>query len=182
MIITNDDQIAERIQLLRSHGGIRGEYCHQYEAAGFNYRLSDVHGAIGVAQMQKLPEIIVRRRFLAQQLKNLLVDVGGIRLPKDPPWGGHIYQSFVIILDKKVNRDNMIAELRKLEIESTLGTYALHDQPFYQRVYGYSTGQLQCSHRAFTSTITVPLYPQMNPNDLEIVANGVRDAISNLMA
>jgi dTDP-4-amino-4,6-dideoxygalactose transaminase len=177
MIITNDDQLAERLQLLRSHGGIRGENWYQYEAAGFNYRLSDVQGAIGVAQMQKLPEIIERRRSLAKQLKGLLVDVDGIRLPKNPPWGGHIYQSFVILVDERIDRDQVIKDLRTREIETTLGTYALHDQPFYQREYEYASGQLPNSHLAFTKTITLPLYPQMSDSDLDAVVFNLRSAI-----
>lgn len=178
MIITNDDCLAGRIRLLRSHGGVRVGNWYQYEAAGYNYRLSDVHGAIGVAQMKKLPTLIERKRTLAHQLKERLADVSGIRLPVDPPWGGHIYQSFVVLVDERFDRDQIIKDLRTRDIETTLGTYALHDQPFYQREYGYVSGQLPNSHAAFTRTITLPLYPQMNEADLDVIVDGLREVVA----
>lgn len=178
MITTDDPELAERIQLLRSHGGVRTGYWFEYEDAGYNYRLSDIQGAMGVAQMEKLPMILERKRLLAEQLRQRLADIPGVRLPADPPWGGHVYQSFVILVDEGLDRNRMIKELRELDIETTLGTYALHDQPFYQRTYGYVTGQLPNSHAAFMRSITLPLYPQMSEADLDTVAAALRKVIS----
>jgi dTDP-4-amino-4,6-dideoxygalactose transaminase len=178
MITTNDEYLAERVRLLRSHGGVRVGNWYQYEAAGYNYRLSDVLGAIGVAQMRKLPQLIERKQALARQLRERLADVGGIRLPLDPPWGGHIYQSFVILVDGALDRDQIIRDLRARDIETTLGTYALHDQPFFQREFGYVSGQLPNSHAAFTRTITLPLYPQMDERDLDSIATELQAVIA----
>lgn len=174
MIVTNDDQLAGRIALLRSHGGIRRAGRYEFEEAGFNYRLSDVLGAIGVAQMRKLRWIIDRKRNLAQQLKKRLAAIEGITCPTDPPWGGHIYQSFVILVGSDVNRDQVIADLRERDIETTLGTYALHAQPFYQREFRYTAGQLPRSYTAFTQSITLPLYPQMQEGDLDLISDNLR--------
>lgn len=179
MIITNNDHLADRITLLRSHGGVREAHWYRYEAAGFNYRLSDVQGAIGVAQMEKLPWIIERRRTLADELKKRLGEVKGIRLPIDPPWGGHIYQSFVVLVEEGIDRDQAVAELRARDVEATLGTYALHDQPFYQREFGYVPGQLPTSHKAYTRAITLPLYPQMNEEDLDSIAVSLEATIES---
>jgi dTDP-4-amino-4,6-dideoxygalactose transaminase len=179
MVITNDDTLADRIQLLRNHGGKRAGNWYRYEAAGYNYRLSDIHGAMGVVQMTKLPVLIERRRALARQLRERLTGVDGIRLPEDPPWGGHIYQSFVILVDDCMDRDQIIKDLRARDIETTLGTYALHDQLFFQRNYGYVSGQLPNSHAAFMRTITLPLYPQMTDTDLETIAGELRTAIKS---
>ena len=180
MIVTNDDALAERIRVLRSHGGVPdGDTCwYRYEAAGFNYRLSDVHGAIGVAQMRKLPQIIERRRRAAAALREWLAGLNGITLPQDPPWGGHIYQSFVVLLDERLDRDRLVGDLRGRGIEATLGTYAVHAQPFYQERYGYVPGQLPGSYAAFRRTVTLPLYPQMSDADSDEVAAGVKAAIA----
>lgn len=177
MLTTNDDALAEKIQLLRSHGGVRAGHWFEYEAAGFNYRLSDIHGAMGIAQMEKLPWLIERKRALAQQLCERLQDVPDIALPRAPRWGGHIYQSFVILVNENIDRNRAIEFLRAHGVEATLGTYALHAQPFYQRAFGYVNGQLPNSYRAFTKTITLPLYPQMTPEELEMVATQTRAAI-----
>jgi perosamine synthetase len=178
MITTNDDRLADCIRLLRSHGGVRVGNWFEYEAAGYNYRLSDVQGAIGIAQMEKLPRLIERKRTLAHQLKERLAHVHGIQLPLEPDWGGHIYQSFVILVEEGLDRNQVIEYLRARDIETTIGTYALHDQPFFQREYGYVLGQLPNSHAAFTRTITLPLYPQMSEADLDTVATQLQAAIT----
>jgi dTDP-4-amino-4,6-dideoxygalactose transaminase len=178
MITTNDEELAGRIRLLRNHGGVPEGNRYQYEAAGFNYRMSDIQGAIGVAQMKKLPQLIERKRLLANKLRDLLMDLPGIRAPCEPSWGGHIFQSFVILVDEGLDRDQIIKELKAHDIETTLGTYALHDQPFFQREYGYTTGQIPNSHIAFTQTITLPLYPQMSEIDLERIVAALAKSIT----
>jgi len=171
MITTNDDKLAERIKLLRSHGGVRTGSWYRFEEAGFNYRLSDILSAIGVAQMEKLAKLIEHKQRLAASLSKRLAQIPGIRVPVEPKWGGHIYQSYVILLDEGLNRDTIVEKMRVHGIETTLGTYALHDQPFFQRTFGYKSGQLPNSHAAFTRTITLPLYPQMDESDLDQVAD-----------
>jgi dTDP-4-amino-4,6-dideoxygalactose transaminase len=180
MIVTNDEELANSIRVLRSHGGVKAGKWYEYQAAGFNYRLSDVHGAIGVAQMKKLSTLIERKRTLANELMDRLSSIQGIQLPSDPPWGGHIYQSFVILVDENIDRDQIILEMGKRDIETTLGTYAVHDQPYYQSNFGYKTGQLANSHLAFTKSITLPLYPQMDESDLDLIAVSLQEIISKL--
>jgi dTDP-4-amino-4,6-dideoxygalactose transaminase len=179
MITTNDPELAEKIKLLRSHGGVKAGNWYEYEAAGFNYRLSDVLSAMGVAQMEKLPHLIERKRELASALSKRLSTLSGIRVPGDPPWGGHIYQSYVVLVDETLDRDKMVVDMRVQGIETTLGTYALHDQPFFQREFGYAHGQLPNSHRAFSGTITLPLYPQMKEADLDMIAAALRMVIQS---
>ena len=179
MITTNDPELAEKIKLLRSHGGVKRGNWFQYEAAGFNYRLSDLQSAVGVAQMEKLPAIIVRKRELAATLSDKLASIPGIRIPSEPKWGGHIYQSYVILVDEDANRDRIVEEMKARGVETTIGTYALHDQPFFQRQYKYKTGQLPNSHAAFTRSITLPLYPQMSDSDLDLIAKALEDTIQS---
>jgi len=177
MIVTDDDALADRIRLLRSHGGVPDGFCYRYEAAGFNYRLSDVLGAMGVVQMARLPHVLERRRTLAAALRRRVDGIAGVRPPLDPPWGGHIYQSFVVLLDEGLDRDRLVGTMRQRGVEVTLGTYALHDQPFFQRAYDYQTGQLPGSHAAFRRSVTLPLYPQMVDADLDTVAACLAEAV-----
>ncbi len=177
MITTSDDVLANKIRLLRSHGGVRIGGWSAFEAIGYNYRLSDVQGAIGVAQMRKLGSIIERRRMLAEELKVRLRGVPGLKLPAVPKWGGHIYQSFVTLTDPGISRDAIIAGLRERGIEATLGTYALHDQPVFQRKFGYTAGELRRSHAAFTRSLTLPLYAQMTQAELDVIAESLRSLV-----
>ena len=178
MITTDDSELAERIQLLRSHGGKRTGYWYEYEEAGYNYRLSDILGAMGVAQMEKLDWLIERKRALAGELRQRMSHIPGVQLPAEPAWGGHIYQSFVTLLDDSLDRDRMVADLRAIDIESTLGTYAMHDQPIFQRLFGYRSGDLPNSHRAYRQSLTLPLYPQMEERDLDQLAAGLAQVVA----
>jgi dTDP-4-amino-4,6-dideoxygalactose transaminase len=174
MITTNDPDLAEKINLLRSHGGVRAGHWFQYVEAGYNYRLSDILAAVGVAQMEKLSWLIERKRDLARSLSRKLETILGVRIPVEPEWGGHIYQSYVILLDEELNRDRIVEAMNRRGIEATLGTYALHDQPFFQKTFGYKAGQLPNSHAAFSRTITLPLYAQMTDADLDQIAATLR--------
>lgn len=178
MILTNDGQLAERIALLRSHGGVRTGYWFEYEDAGFNYRMSDIQGAIGIAQMEKLPYILGRKTELARALTERLSAIKGIRTPVQPAWGGHVYQSYVILVDETIDRDDLIHQMRSQDIECTIGTYACHDQPFFQRTYGYRTGELKNSHAAFTRSVALPFYPQQTDADLDRIQEALGQVIN----
>jgi perosamine synthetase len=173
MITTSDERLAERIRLLRSHGGKRNGYKFVYEEAGYNYRLSDVQGAMGIAQMDKLPRLLERRKELARKLRARLSECPNITRPAEPGWGGHIYQSFVVMLDDVLPRDRVVERMAELGVEATLGTYALHAQPFYVRKYGYRPGQLPISYAAYQRALTLPLYPQMSEADVDTVASAL---------
>ena len=174
LITTENDQLAEKVAVLRNHGGVKGDFFYRYEEAGYNFRLSDIQGAVGVAQMEKLDWILENKRRLAALLREMLTDVKGVTPPVEPVWGGHVYQSFVVMVDDGLNRDKLIERTRANGIETTLGTYACHAQPFYMRTYGYQPGDLPNSYKAFTQSLTLPLYPQMDEGVLELIVNTLR--------
>ena len=180
MITTDDDALAERVALLRSHGGVRQDGRFVFEAAGFNYRMSDILAAVGVAQMRKLDALIAAKRRMAARLSGLLAGVPGLALPREPAWGGHIYQSYVVTLERGVDRDRVIQAMKQRGVETTLGTYALHAQPFFGREYGYRTGELPGSYLAFTQSLALPLYPQLEDADLVRVAETLRGALAEV--
>lgn len=173
MVTTNDPELANRLRLLRSHGGVRQGNRFTFEAAGYNYRLSDILAAIGTAQLDKLDWILRRRREIAARYRELLADVPGIITPLEPAWGGHVYQSFVVLLDESINRDAVITALADEGIETTLGTYALHCQPYFQRTYGYRSGDLPASRAAFERSLTLPLFVTMDDATQERVVTSL---------
>jgi perosamine synthetase len=177
MITTSDGALAKRISLLRSHGGVRTGHWFTYEEAGFNYRLSDIQGAMGISQMAKLPQLIERKRMLAARLRFLLAAVPGVKTPQDPPWGEHIYQSFVVLLADGIDRGKVVDGMRSRGVETTLGTYAVHEQPFYRDRYGYARAGLPRSHAAFERCLTLPLYPRMSGDDLDVIRDALDECV-----
>ncbi len=129
MITCRDHDLADRMRLLSTHGGRRAELFVEFDEAGFNYRLSDINAAVGLAQMEKLERILVERRALAACYTEALGDWDLVRPPLTAQGCVHTFQSYVVMLDHRVNRDDVVREMRSREVEVTLGTYALHSQP-----------------------------------------------------
>jgi dTDP-4-amino-4,6-dideoxygalactose transaminase len=182
MIVTERPDLAARIALLRSHGGIREDRRFRFEAAGFNYRLSDIAAAVGVAQMRRLEHFLARRRALAQGYRERLAGYSQLRCPPEPFGAEHAYQSFVALLADGVDRDGVIRALGAIGVETTLGTYALHDQPFFQRTYGYRTGELPGSHAAYRRSLALPLHPEMVEQDLDAVVDALAAVLNGAAA
>jgi len=167
MIVTNNTEIAERIRALRNHGVVNRNGEYKFEYAGFNYRMTDFRGAIGWIQMEKIDKIIGRRIELAKLYDSLLGNIDEVQPPFVANGNKHIYQSYVVLLDDQINRDAVIRKLKERGIETTIGTYALHCQPFYRKTYGFKEGELGNSYRVFKQGLCLPLYPQMEQKDIK---------------
>lgn len=178
MVMTADAALGERLAVLRSHGSVRGSHYMSFVDVGFNYRLSDILGAIGVVQMTRLAEILSARRDRADSYRHLLADVEGVTVPVVPEGRTHTYQSYVVLLDDDVDRDGVIDEMRSREIETTLGTYGMHLQPVFQQRYGIADEALPQATRAHRSALTLPLYGALEESDLERVAVALRESVS----
>jgi dTDP-4-amino-4,6-dideoxygalactose transaminase len=177
LIATDDDALAARIGLLRSHGGVREHGRFTFEAAGYNYRLSDIQAAVGVAQMRKFEALLAARQRVAGWYDRALAGVSGLRPPSSPDWGRHTYQSYVVLLDEALDRDRIIELLRADGIETTLGTYSLHAQPYFAQTLQMQAGDLPHSYRAFVSSLALPLHAGLVEDDVAYVAERLQAAI-----
>lgn len=177
LVSTDDDEVAERIRVLRAHGARRGELYMEFIDAGYNYRLSDVHSAIGIAQMAKLDGIISARRSLASLYTSALDGVDGVRVPTVPDDVEHSYQSYVVLLDSGIDRDEVIRQMQRRDIETTLGTYSMHLQPYFRERFGIADAALPNATRAQHSALTLPLSPQMTDRDIAEVVDALVDVI-----
>jgi perosamine synthetase len=169
MITTFDARLAERIGLLRSHGGVRAQGRFTFEEAGFNYRMSDILAAVGVAQVRRLDAFLAARRRVAARYDERLAGRDEVRTPRVPDGSTHTYQSYVLLLDPHVRRDDVIDALRADGIETTIGTYALHAQPFFRRTYGLRPGDRPQSLAAFERGLALPLHGGMSESDVDLV-------------
>lgn len=177
MITTSDAEVADKIRVLRTHGSVRGSHFMSFIDAGYNYRLSDVLGAIGVAQMAKLEYIVERRQELGVRYAELLQDVNGVKAPIVPEGTRHAYQSYVALLNEDIDRNRIIDLMRERDIETTLGTYSMHLQPYFAERFGIEDAQLPMATRAHHSALTLPLYPQMTDSDVRRVCDTLGEVV-----
>ena len=175
-VVTNDADFAATIRILRNQGvDPRRKGWQRFVTAGFNYRLSDVHAAIGVVQMNRLDEIIARRRQVVAWYREHLAGVDGVRWPSGYQQEGLSMQSLVIELLEQP-RDAEIARLRSRGIETTIGGYATFEQPYFVAKYGRpSKGALAVSHRLAQRCLTLPVTHDMEESDVRAVTKALAD-------
>lgn len=172
LALTNDDALAEKMNLHRSHGVTRdtelmthapdGPWYYQQVELGFNYRMTELQAALGISQMQRLDEIVVQRHKLAERYNQLLTD-----LPVTLPWqhpdsysGLHLY---VIRLQlNKMNRTHrqVFEELREAGIGVNLHYIPVHTQPYYQKM-GFKEGDFPEAERYYEEAISLPMFSTM---------------------
>jgi perosamine synthetase len=174
-----DGDLADRARRLRSHGGIAGEpgtVGLRFVENGYNYRLAEIPAALGLAQLRRLDEILADRQATARRYEERLADVEGVELRTPPEGDTWSYQSFVVVLADHVDRDALVASLRAEGIETTLGTYAMHAHPAFER-FGLRPGDLPNSFRAQQQSLTLPLLPRMD----DALVDRVVEALARLV-
>jgi dTDP-4-amino-4,6-dideoxygalactose transaminase len=169
--VTDDDVIAEKVRSLRNHGSLNNDFV----LAGYNYRMSDINAALGVAQLRKLPMLIERRREVARLYEQCLLGVAGLSLPQDLEGARHTYQSYVVCLDAQLGRDKAILGLKERGVEAGIGTYAIHQLRCYSGKWDPAPNRLSRSATAYRRTLSLPLYAQMTEDDVRYVCEALKE-------
>ena len=166
-LVTDDKAVYERAVALRNHGQVadkRGRIKFRYN--GLNYRMSDVHAAIGIAQLKKTDSIISSRRRQAELYNEILGSSKlDIQLPLEEEWAYHTYQSYVIVLGKSLPTNDRIIRVLKerFRIETQVGTYSLSLQPSFRGTL--SVGTLRTSRLLYRRSLTLPLFKSLGEED-----------------
>lgn len=177
MITTDDPAVAERIALLRNHGGEAGEDGRfQFVANGFNYRMSEVQAAMGLAQLGRIDAIVADRRRTARDYIERLRRLPGVAVPLAAPVEDCSFQSFVVLLPDGCDRDRVVRDIRTRGIETTLGTYAMHAHPAFAR-FGLRAGDRPHAWAAQSRSLTLPLLPRMQPAVVDAVVRGLTECL-----
>jgi len=169
MVVTNNKKLANNIRLHAVFGMTIKKKKNKstfvvpiFNKLGYNYKMSDILAAVGVVQLKKLNRFIKKKRELAQYWDKKLKEVNFIKPPFIDKNVFHIYQSYVAIVDKKINRNKLIEYLKKYNIQTQIGTYASHIQPVYQ-----SKQKCPNSLNIFKKAITLPMYYTLKKSDID---------------
>jgi perosamine synthetase len=133
MIITAKKEIKDKIGILRDHG-MKKERRYWHEVVGYNYRMTNIQAAIGVAQLEQISNFIAKRKKIAKLYLSSLKNIDGVILPPCKEWADNIYWLFSILIDPSIysiKRDVLLNELNKEGIESRPLFYPLHIQPAF---------------------------------------------------
>jgi perosamine synthetase len=132
MVLCNDDKLAERLRLLRDQGFEEPRFVHR--VMGFNYRLTNLQAAIGVAQVERVEEKVARKREIAEMYKKLLENEAEITLPVEASWAKNVYWMYGILIGDRfsLSRDELMPKLREKGVDTRAFFYPMHRQPVYQ--------------------------------------------------
>ncbi len=137
MDVTSDADLAERMRWLRAHAFGRGGKHFWHEELGFGYRMTSLQGAMGLAQMEKIDEMVQWRIDHAHQYNDMLQKLSGreITLPPEKKWAKNVYWMYSILVNDSRKRDDLMAWLAKRGIETRTFFYPIHRQPYYASRY-----------------------------------------------
>jgi len=197
MVLTNDADIARRVEILRDHGAEmsdlarhegKGLLLPEYNTLGYNYRMTDLQGALGCVQMEKLPAILERKRILASRYNDALAHLKWLQPPVIPDGYDHGYQSYVCLfqpeplsdmtserLSKLHNqRNNLMDKLNQQGVSTRQGTHAVHALGYYRKKYNLKPWDFPHSWAAEHLTLALPLYPLMTDQEQTFVCDALR--------
>jgi perosamine synthetase len=176
MIVTNDAAVAERARTLRNQGEPPGAK-YAFTMVGHNYRLSDLHAAIGLAQLEKLPHLLARRREVAGWYRRALADVAQARLLPEPPGVEHAYFLFSVLLPDARVRDRTAAALADAGVETRIcWPHPVYRQPAYaERALPRSACPV--AEDAAARVLSLPIHAGLARDDVDAIATTVRAAV-----
>ncbi|NUO80884.1 aminotransferase class I/II-fold pyridoxal phosphate-dependent enzyme [candidate division KSB1 bacterium] len=178
-VVTNNAELYRKVRALSSLGvdasdkyKAGGPLRYGFHQLGYNFRLSDINCAIGLQQLRHLPALLERRREAAERYRQALAGLPGFALPHVDPKAYHTYQAFVCRVENEKLRDYLMAELKKKNLHTTIGTYAQHLELLFE-----SKEVCPNSRELRATTLTLPFHSFLGKAQVEYVAEQVRETL-----
>ena len=188
MITTNDAALADRMRRFRNHGIDRDfkersqAVSWQYEMAalGFNYRLSDIHCALGLSQLEKCERRRKRREQIARRYQEAFGELPGIRSLPIRPGVTHAWHLFVVRIDFAVlgkTRQEAFADLKRRGIGTNVHYLPVHLHRFYRERWSTRPGLCPNAEAAYEQILSLPIHAAMTDEEVERVIEGIRESL-----
>ena len=187
MVTTRDPELRRRLEEFRTHGMVRdpgrlarpdeGGWYMEQQSLGLNYRLSDIHSALGRSQLRKLGEFVAGRNRVAARYRDELAGIESLDLsPAAPDGSVHAYHLFVVRhRDGAGARRRLYDGLRERGIYPQVHYLPVHMHPWYQETYGYGEGLCPEAERYYDGCLSLPCFPALTDAEQETVVRAVRD-------
>ncbi|OGZ17773.1 MAG: aminotransferase DegT [Candidatus Nealsonbacteria bacterium RBG_13_37_56] len=168
-IITNSDDIYEKLKLIRSYG--RDESGLKYVSLGYNFRMSDALAALGISQIKKVDKLISIRREKAEYLTKILSGIKQIIIPEFPEEIFHVYQEYHI---RAESRDALKKHLTEKGIGTRISFPPIHLTDYYKNTLGYNIS-LPKTEKIVSETLTLPLYPDLSEQEMDYITQQIKN-------
>ena len=183
MVVTDDDDLATRLQRLRSFdmeydlAGHEDEPWYQVvEGVGYNYNVTDLQAALGLAQLDRIEGFKQRRDEIIARYDEAFGPIEGIRTPPDPVESDPVYHLYAIEIDEAFgcDRTEFVNAMHAENIGVQVHYVPLHFHPFFQEEYGYEEGMIPDTESVYKGLVSLPLFPEMDDSDVRDVVRAVR--------
>ncbi|WP_031500584.1 DegT/DnrJ/EryC1/StrS family aminotransferase [Bryobacter aggregatus] len=186
MATTNDEALADRMRMMSLHGLSRsawnrfeskGSWYYEIVAPGFKYNLTDVAGALGVAQLGRSEEFWQARRRIASLYREQLSEVAEIEVPaerEDCQSSWHLFSTRLHLDRLTIDRARFIEEMKEHGITCSVHWMPLHLHPYYRETYGFAPEEYPVANALWPRLVSLPIFPSMTDEEVEIVVSAVR--------
>jgi dTDP-4-amino-4,6-dideoxygalactose transaminase len=191
MVCTEDEDLAERISILRLHGissdawkrySDKGSWYYEVLLPGYKYNLTDVQAALGLHQLAKQERFQELREEYARIYAKAFADLPEITAPYVKEHIRHAWHLYAIRLDLErltIDRGQFIEALRRENVGASVHFIPLHLHPYYQQQYGFKKGDYPVAEKVYQGIVSLPLYPKMTRKDVHDVIEAVSRVISS---
>lgn len=178
LVTTDDDAVYEQLLSLRNQGRADSGTWLQHDRLGWNYRMDDLSAAVGLAQVERLDEILALRSEVAVRYGELLGGVEGLNLPAAVPGDERSWFVYAVMLDPAVDRDAVIGLLEERGVAAKPYLPAIHLQPFY-RERGHRPGEFPVCELASSRSLALPFFTRLTASDQERVAEALASVLAD---
>jgi perosamine synthetase len=173
MVVTNDEEYAARCRHLRGQG-VSSTRTYWHDVMGFNYRMTNVAAAIGVAQLERVDEIIAAKRRIADRYRAALAVLPGVTFQPEMPWATNVYWMVSILVDAAL-RDGLMSFLRENEVETRPFFHPAHTMP----MYAGGDREFPVAERLGASGVNLPSFPQLTDAQVDRVCELIHTYMSS---
>lgn len=187
MVLTNHQELYERLKLFRTHGITReehllrkndGPWYYEQLDLGYNYRITDIQCALGISQMKKLPYFLERRKEIAERYQEAFADCDNIQRPYQKPGCENAWHLYVIRI-KGGKRKEVFEKLREAGIGVNVHYIPVYQHPYYQE-HGYKDISCPNAEQYYEEAISLPIYPALKEAEQQYVIETVQKICKNL--
>jgi perosamine synthetase len=183
MIVSDDENIYKLCRSMRNQGrGDDGAWL-QHERLGFNYRISDINCALGIAQLERIDEILAKRERVARLYNERLKEIDELIIPHFEENKKISWFVYVVRLAERFsqeNRDSVLKKLKERDIGCSNYFSPIHLQPFYRKMFGYKKKDFPVTESVSARTIALPFYNNLKEEEIDYVCETLKAIIATL--
>lgn len=178
-MLTDDEALAAKARSLRNLA-FQSARRFYHESEGFNFRLTNLQAALGLAQLERIDQIIARKRWMGSEYTRRLKDVGGLQLPTEHTWARNVYWMYGVVLGEEtgMNAAQFAAKLRDRGVETRPFFLGMHEQPVFQKRGLFLNERYPSAERIASQGLYLPSGLALTDSQLSQVCDAVKEVLS----